>query len=301
MFSVVLGAFLLWPQIDRHLVGVWPDGVWIWNQFADTWTKIPSTSNATMVITGNVDGDDADDLIGVWPSGLWVCNSTDGKWVHLSHVRPICIAVGDFIQIGRDDIVGSWANDGLYMHDSSTGKWVKISSSAHLLTVGDIDGDKQDDLIGYWDSGLWVRYGGKISWKKIDSPVPVCVAVGDMTGSGRGNIVISSEAGTSYLDNETGKWEKITSSAKHLAIGDVDADGRDDLIGVWSSGLSVRYGGRNQWQPVKISSAPIWIIIGKISIYLSALGRVDDLVNYPLGTDMRKNIIEPSMYGQGGN
>ena len=299
-FVIVFGVFLLRPQIDYQLLGIWADGIWIWNQFADTWTKIPSTSNAMMVTAGNVDGDDADDIIGVWPSGLWICNSSDGKWVHLSHAIPNSIAIGDFIHIGRDDIIGSWPNDGVYLRDSSAGKWEKIASSARLLAAGDIDGDKQDDLIGYWDSGLWVRYGGKTGWKKIDSPVPVSVAVGDMTGSGRGNIVISSEAGTLYLDHETAKWKKITTPAEQLAVGDIDGDGRDDLIGAWPSGLSVRYGGRNQWQPIKISSIPKWIVAGKISMNLNAFGKVDDPVNYPLGSDMKMNIIELSMNGPGG-
>jgi len=48
-----------------------------------------------------------------------------------------------------------------------------------------------------------------------------------------------------------------------LASGDLDGDGRDDLIGVWTDGVWVRYGASGQWQKIT-SSKPTWITTGKI-------------------------------------
>ena len=43
-------------------------------------------SPATLITTGDIDGDATDDLIGIWPTqgGVWVKYSSDGSWERLS-------------------------------------------------------------------------------------------------------------------------------------------------------------------------------------------------------------------------
>jgi hypothetical protein len=55
------------------------------------------------------------------------------------------------------------------------------------------------------------------------------------------------DVGTYYYDWEASEWIRLTSGALELAAGDLDADGRDDLIGVWSSGLWFQYAASQLW------------------------------------------------------
>jgi hypothetical protein len=38
-----------------------------------------------------------------------------------------------------------------------------------------------------------------------------------------------------------------------LVAGDIDNDGRDDLIGIWSNAVWVRYGATGKWQQIASS------------------------------------------------
>jgi hypothetical protein len=253
-------------QVDQMTVkfwGIWPDGVWIWDQPTRKWTNIPSTSGAQMIAAGKVDNDQIDDLIGVWSSGLYVHQSTNGQWVTLSTNLPAWIIAGDLNTDGRDEVIGSWNGNGVYYWDTVTGQWIKISSSAKQLATGNVGGKSLDDLVGvYSDDGLWVRYSTDGSWIKIDAAIPLWTTTADMTGSGRADIVGSYSTGTWYRDSATGAWKKITIPASQLTSGDIDNDGRDDLIGIWSDGVWVRYGATGQWQKIT-SSKPTWITTGK--------------------------------------
>jgi hypothetical protein len=60
----------------------------------------------------------------------------------------------------------------------------------------------------------------------------------------------------------TGTWSKITTPAMQLTAGDIDNDGRNDLIGIWPDGVWVRYGATGKWQKIS-SSKPTWITTGR--------------------------------------
>jgi hypothetical protein len=282
------------PQASQ-LLGVWSDAIWAWNQATKQWTKIPSTSNAMMIAAGKVDSDTVDDLIGVWASGLWVRYASTGQWVKLSLNLPTWIVAGDFNNDGRDDVVGSWKNDGVYVRDSATGKWTKVTTPAKQLAAGNVCGHGWDDLVGVWDSGLWIGNSSTESWQKIDAAIPAWTTAGDMTGKGRSDVIGSYASGTWFRYSATGAWTKITTPAEQLAAGDIDGDGRDDLIGVWSNGVWVRYGATGQWQLIT-SSKPKWITTGRIAAAVQAAGSLDDPIESVAGMD----IVDLSQEAPGG-
>jgi hypothetical protein len=67
------------------LLGTWDgQGVYYRDSLTGTWVKMASP--ATLIMTGDLDGDAIDDLIGIWPTqgGVWVKYSIDGTWERLS-------------------------------------------------------------------------------------------------------------------------------------------------------------------------------------------------------------------------
>jgi hypothetical protein len=76
------------------------------------------------------------------------------------------------------------------------------------------------------------------------------------------DLLGSWSTGVSSLNLDTGAWDLITSSAAtQIAAGDMDGDGKADLVGIFlGSGLWVKYSATGQWQ--FISSSPSWITVG---------------------------------------
>ncbi len=102
--------------------------------------------------------------------------------------------------------------------------------------MGDISGNGREDLIGVWDSGMWVLYSATGKWEKIDKNIPIWLTAGDMTGEYQSDILASYGSGTWYRDSVTTKWYSMAFSAEQLTAGDINGDGWDDMIGVWPSG-----------------------------------------------------------------
>jgi hypothetical protein len=55
----------------------------------------------------------------------------------------------------------------------------------------------------------------------------------------------------------------------------MDGDGRDDLVGIWSNSVHVRYGATGQWQQIS-TSKPKWIATGKMLEAIQAAGSLED-------------------------
>ena len=261
-------AVTVTQEAKISVLGVWSDGIWAWRYATGKWTKIPNTVNAKMVAAGKVynDTDEYDDLIGV-DDTLYVysISSSSGVKKSLSLSKPTWIVAGDVNGDNLDEVIGNWANSGVYFRDSGTGNWQKQASAAKELTTGNITGTTRDDLAGVWNDGLWVRNSTTGGWQKIDAAIPVWIAAGDMAKHNpkQADIIGSYSTETRYYDTVTKKWVKITTPAEKLASADVDGDGLDDLIGIWSGGLYVRYAANNQWKLIS-SSKPSWISTGTI-------------------------------------
>jgi hypothetical protein len=110
----------------------------------------------------------------------------------------------------KDDFLGTWDGQGVYYNNSETGKWKKLASPATLIAAGQLGGakiagvpwpDKIDDLIGVFPTAAGV-------WARC---------------------------------SVTGLWTRFASiTAKHIASGDMNGDGTDDLLATWNS-LGVYY------------------------------------------------------------
>ena len=114
------------------------------------------------------------------------------------------------------------------------------------LAVTDINGDGRPDLIYFGDGkDLVVRYNlGTNGWSEpkhwhLDDGQlnPNALAVGDLNGDGRPDIVLLGDNGSLYFlaqqaDHTLAEPQKIsyTGTPKAVEIADVDGDGRNDLV-----------------------------------------------------------------------
>jgi hypothetical protein len=252
------------------ILGIWSDGIWAWRYATGKWTKMLNTESSKMVASGKVysDADEYDDLIGVDDAkNVYTISSSTGEKKSLASSKPTWIVAGDINGDKLDEIIGNWPDGVKYLSDVAGKKWQSLASSAKMLATGNIAGTALDDLAGVWSDGLWVRNSkGTVVWQKINAEIPVWIAAGDMaTSTPKQADIIGSyrTSGTWYRNSANGAWVKITTPAEQLASADVDGDGLDDLIGIWSGGLYVRYAANNRWQLIS-SSKPSWISTGTI-------------------------------------
>ncbi|WP_411710978.1 FG-GAP-like repeat-containing protein [Micromonospora musae] len=166
----------------------------------------------------------------------------------------------DFTGDGRDDVVAfsKGATNDVYV-SSSTGssfagtsvKWNDFFGlDGETLLSGDFDGDGRDDIVAFTHGTLadvyvalstGAAFAGATKWHDWFAPNAEVAAVGDVDGDGRDDIVAFTHdaAGDVYVALSTGssfagtavKWHEYFSIAgEYPALGDVDGDGRDDLI-----------------------------------------------------------------------
>ncbi|NEY31427.1 VCBS repeat-containing protein [Streptomyces sp. PRKS01-65] len=168
----------------------------------------------------------------------------------------------------------SYIDDDLGYHSSQVGKGWNIYST--ILSPGDLGGAPEADLIGLDKDGvLWgylaypdgtlttrMRIGG--GWGQYTQ----LAGQGDLTGDGRSDIVARDTSGVLWLYRGTGDYRAPFATRTRigggwnvydrlLSVGDLDADGRADLVARQPDGGLYRYSGTGNAEavyekPVKI-------------------------------------------------
>ncbi|RAN94385.1 hypothetical protein GAR05_04907 [Micromonospora saelicesensis] len=160
---------------------------------------------------------------------------------------------------GRDDIVTFTQNAlaDVYVGTSTGGSYTGISAKwndffslgGETASTGDVNGDGRDDVVTFAHSNTGdvyvalstgTSFGAGLKWHDWFAPGAEIGAVGDVNGDGRDDIVAFTHnpAGDVYVALSTGtgfgaalKWHEFFSPfGEFPALGDVNGDGRDDLI-----------------------------------------------------------------------
>ncbi|WP_249030880.1 VCBS repeat domain-containing M23 family metallopeptidase, partial [Micromonospora echinospora] len=166
----------------------------------------------------------------------------------------------DFTGDGRDDIVTfthGTLND-VYVATSTgttfTGTSVKWNDffglNGETLLTGDFNGDNKDDIITFTHGTLadvyvalstGTTFTSSQKWHDWFAPHHEVAAVGDVNGDGRDDIItfthdtnadvyVALSTGTSFTGTAV-KWHDYFSiTGEHPALGDVNGDGKDDII-----------------------------------------------------------------------
>ena len=108
----------------------------------------------------------------------------------------------------------------------------------------------RDEIVGIWDvSGIWYMNLGNNSDAQTYNSVPHgAIAVGDVTGDGRADIVACWNSGLWYQNGATLDWTKVYNVAPgKVAVGDITGDGRAEIIGTWNNGIWYRNLAAGSW------------------------------------------------------
>ncbi|MET7857765.1 VCBS repeat-containing protein [Streptomyces sp. NPDC005318] len=168
----------------------------------------------------------------------------------------------------------SWIDDDLAYHSAQVGKGWNIYPT--VLSPGNLGGAQEADVIGLDKAGvLWgylaypdgtltsrMRIGG--GWGQYTQ----LAGQGDLTGDGKADIVARDKSGVLWLYKGTGNYKAPFEARtkigggwnvydRLLSVGDLDADGKPDLIARQPNGDLYRYSGTGNTQavyqkPVKI-------------------------------------------------
>jgi hypothetical protein len=185
-------------------------------------------------------------------------------------------------------VLGAWT-DGVWAWDNATNKWTRLASTSNawMIAAGRVDTDSIDDLIGVWSSGLYVRQSTNGLWIRMSTSLPIWIAAGDLNNDGRDDVVGSwRNSGVYYRDSATGNWFWLCSAANQLAAGNIGGT-RDDLAGVWTDGLWVRYSANASWQKID-AAIPLWITVGD----MTGDSRADIVGSYGNGTWYRNSATK---------
>jgi fibronectin type III domain protein len=234
----------------QDVVGFGIDGVWLststgtsFNNPVFALNDFGFTSgwrtNLHVRTTGDVSGDEKDDIIGFGNAGVYRSLSNGNTfdpvafvvhdfgynqgWRNDRHVRMLADVNGD----GRKDIVG-FGNQGVWvsMSMSTAGDFSEPffavgdfgydqgwRNEKHIRTTADVNGDTKQDLVGFGDHGVWVAFSK--GWG-FDAPQLLL-----------GEFAL-----------HAGGWQV----SKHPRVmADVNNDKKDDIVGFGWAGVWISY------------------------------------------------------------
>ena len=238
-------------------------------------------------VAGDMNGDGADDLIGFGYGGVFVALSNgvdsflpvsrwttdfsyDQGWRADLHPRMIGDVNGD----GADDLVGFGYGGVFVTLSNGVDKFLPVSrwstdfsynqgwrADLHPRVTGDVNGDGVDDLVGFGYGGVFVALSNG-----VDSFLPVSRWATDFS------------------------YDQGWRAELHPRVtGDVNGDGRNDLIGFGSGGVFAALSDGSKFLPVSIWTTDYSYIQGwRTEFHPRTVGDMngdgkDDLVGFGYG------------------
>ncbi len=183
------------------------------------------------------------------PSGKWSC---DAQLVDMDGDGDLDLVISEWYLQNRME----WYENPLPAGDPAGGPWKRHeigSPRAHDVCVADIDGDGQLEIVTRQQNApgaeivVWLRSGPE-HWQSRTMPCPEGegLALGELAGTGRLDIVIGGRWYETPADLREGRWQEHVFTdwfpPAVVRVADVSGDGRPNVILTHSEGK-----GRLSW------------------------------------------------------
>jgi hypothetical protein len=208
---------------SADVASIWPSGLWYQDGATLGWTKVYSNA-PSQVAVGDITGGWRAEIIGMWSNGIWYWDPKNSCKQHAdcSQLEYCQLSIGcsclgqctfkpgvcipDYAPVCGCD--GKTYDNACWAAASS----VSISYNGPCVSNSNVSG--------------CIELGTSFGWTKMCSSVPSGpIAVGDVTGDGRADVVSCWPSGLWYQDGATLGWTKVYSTApSKLAIGDITGD-----------------------------------------------------------------------------
>ena len=224
----------------------------------------------------DIDGDGKDDLFLATGVSWWYSSAGRMHWTHLKDETALLdrVGLGDFDGDGRCDVFGANPSARQWQISSGgSGAWNALPGTYDIpfeeLAFGDFNGDGVTDVFHRApDGGQWSAISpGIYDWKALQSSsFPLSeLRFGHFTNDRITDVIAVQGGRWAVSRNGTGEWEELNPKLSDelkpsLMIGDIDADGIDDIVrysfsedgltGTWQ----VSWGGRTGWAPLSTLS-----------------------------------------------
>ena len=172
-----------------------------------------------------------------WHNGLVQRLNNAGAWTKIHNASPIAIAAGDLDGNGKDEAIGSFTGLGLLARYNNASPWRKLhNTAAARIVAGDLDGNGKDELIAdFGATGLFARFNNAGAFVKLHTSTVAgaCRRRPRRQRQGRAHRRSREHRplGASAQSANVAAWVKLHSaSPTHIATGDLDGNGKDELI-----------------------------------------------------------------------
>lgn len=287
--GLIVGSYFQWPG-NTHFGRIWewtwddlavdygPYGVWRLGDRGTTWTGIHNL-NPTSMAKGDLDHNGVTDLVldfgrgvGIW---MWMNNAT---WRQLHSESAAQIAVGDFWDQEWDEVAISFPGAGLWVWSEWRQEWRPLNA----ITPASIASAGNTLAATFPGQGTWLLQD--YSWRLLDSRDATTVIAADLRPdpycyTGCWEYVLSFPGAGLWVYNQTAGFSQLHPfDVTHLAVGDLDGQGWDDLV--------VDFG--PAWGLWTLYNAAAWVPLhpfpstGLATADIDGLGRDEIIVNFGL-------------------
>jgi len=317
-----------WPASFRYMLGT-SGG----SDFTLFGTGLTGMGQPIQADLGDTNNDGKEDIVAVEAEGNGAYRYMRGantgpnfSWNFTSLTGmgyPWQLAVGDIDGDSKDDIIAVESeNKGTngygtyrYMRGNSTGtnftwNFTNLTGMGYpsQMALGDVNGDGKDDIVAVERSGgnynymLGTSTGSNFTWNYTSLTgmgYPLKVALGDVNGDGKDDIVAVERSGGNYsymLGTSTGSnftWNYTNLTGMGLPVkmelGDTNGDGKDDIVAVEEEGGNKYRYMRGSWT----GSSFAW------STTLTGMGQAQEMALGDATGDGKADILSGESYAPG--